>query len=257
MKLVMMSVVGLVFSQAAYAQTEPGGSDWVVQISPYLWASGLKGNISPFRPGPTIPIEKGFSEVMEDLNFGGFLNVWARRDKIVVSGDMMFVNTTNSKAGNLPALPGIPAGIPVSGDVDTKEFMLTLQAGYRFYDTPGVTLDGLAGARYWHVSNELTVNALGQSRSYKESFDWFDPLVGIRGFARINDRWSAQGQADIGGFGVGSDMTWSVLATVNYVLTDRASLSVGYRVLDVDYDDDGHVFDTRMKGPVIGATWRF
>ncbi|SMO83346.1 hypothetical protein [Paracoccus laeviglucosivorans] len=260
MKTMTLSVLGLVFAQAAHGQalsTQTEGSDWVVQVSPYLWATGIEGRVSPFRRGPTIGVEKDFSDVMEELELGGFLNVWARRDKLVFSGDLMFVNTNDSKAGRLPALPGVPPGLPVSGDVDTKEFMLTLQGGYRFYDTPGLTLDGLAGARYWHVSNELTVKALGQSRTFKESFSWFDPLVGLRAFAPINDRWSVQGQADIGGFGVGSDMTWSVLATVNYVVTDSASISVGYRVLDVDYEDDGHVFDTRMQGPVIGATWRF
>lgn len=111
--------------------------------------------------------------------------------------------------------------------------------------------------RYWHISNELTASAAGQTLTAKESFDWFDPLVGLRGFARINKDWSLQAQADIGGFGAGSDLTWSVLATANYIVTDSASISFGYRVLDVAYDHDGHVFDTRMQGPVIGATWRF
>lgn len=260
MKTMTLSILGLCLAQAAYGQALPAsdtGSDWTVQVSPYLWATGIDGNVSPFRRGPTIGVEKDFSDVMEELQMGGFLNVWARRDKFVLSADLMFVNTTDSKTGSLPALPGLPPGLPVSGDVDTKEFMLTLQGGYRFHDTPGLTLDGLVGARYWHVSNRLTVNALGQSRSFKESFDWFDPLVGLRAFARIDDRWSVQAQADIGGFGVGSDLTWSALATVNYIVTDSASISFGYRVLDVDYEDDGHVFDTRMQGPVIGATWRF
>lgn len=260
MKTMTLSVLGLVLAQAAQGQaleTEIAGSDWVVQVSPYLWATGVEGRVSPFRRGPAIGIEKDFSEVMDELELGGFLNVWARRDQFVLSADLMFVNTTDSKSGTLPALPGLSPGLPVRGDVDTKEFMLTLQGGYRFYDTPGLTLDGLAGARYWHISNELSVNALGQNRTFKESFDWVDPLLGLRGFARIDDRWSVQAQADIGGFGIGSDMTWSVLATVNYIVTDKASLSFGYRVLDVDYDKDGHVFDTRMQGPVIGATWRF
>lgn len=76
--------------------------------------------------GLIVFIEKGFLEVMEDLNFGGFLNVWVWCDKIVVLGDMMFVNIINSKVGNLFVLFGIFVGILVSGDVDIKEFMLIL-----------------------------------------------------------------------------------------------------------------------------------
>jgi len=35
------------------------------------------------------------------------------------------------------------------------------------------------------------------------------------------------------------------------------SSSAGYKVLDVDYDRDGHVYKTRLSGPVAGLTWRF
>ena len=31
----------------------------------------------------------------------------------------------------------------------------------------------------------------------------------------------------------------------------------GYKALSVDYDEDGHVFDATLKGPVLGLTWRF
>ncbi|WP_350283683.1 hypothetical protein [Nitrosomonas sp.] len=66
-----------------------------------------------------------------------------------------------------------------------------------------------------------------------------------------------QGQVDIGGFGADSDLIWSALVTVNYVLGDRLSLSVGYKVLDVGYDHKGHVYDIRLSSPVFGMTYRF
>lgn len=229
------------------------------QVTPYLWAAGLSGQISPFRRGPTIGVDKSFSDVFEDLNFGGFINIWARHDRFVFSGDIMYVNTTDSHAfGPLPALPvPVPPGITVEGRVDSSEFMATLQGGYRVIDAPTFSLDGLAGVRIWHVSNDVTVSALGMSRSYGESFGWVDPVVGARAFLQLSDRFSLQGQADIGGFGAGSDLTWSALATLNYVINDHLSLSAGYKTLDVDYRKDGNVFDTRLQGPVLGATWRF
>ena len=39
-------------------------------------------------------------------------------------------------------------------------------------------------------------------------------------------------------------------------LADRLE-QAGYKVLDVDYDHRGHVFDTRLQGPAFGMTWRF
>lgn len=236
-----------------------GGTPWALQITPYLWAAGIKGSISPFRSGPTIGVDKSFSDVMHDLNFGGFVNVWGRYDRFVFSGDMMYVDTTDEKtSGPLPPLPPpLPPIASVNGSVDTKEFMSTLQAGYRVYDSPAFTLDALGGVRFWHISNQVTVQAGSLSGSYKESFGWADPVIGARAFLRMTDTLSLQAQADFGGFDVGSRQTWQVMATANYVVTDHLSVSAGYKVLSVDYRSDGHVFDTRLSGPVLGATWRF
>ncbi len=244
------------------------GTDWAFQATGYLWATGLNGNISPFRRAPTLHVEKSFSDVMDDLNFGGFLNIWGRYDRFVLSGDLMYVDTTDSKAtGPLPALqipglPILPAGAAVGANVDTQEFMATLQAGYRVIDADGFSLDALAGARFWYISNDVAVTAshplIGSvSASHRESFGWVDPVIGAQAFFSLTDKLSVQGQVDIGGFGEGSDLTWSALATVNYVFTDTLSVSAGYKVLDVDYSHDGYVFDSRLSGPVVGLTYRF
>lgn len=250
---------------AEHVPAEP--PNWALQVTPYMWAAGLDGHISPFRRGPTIGVEKSFSDVMDDLNFGGFINIWGRYDRFVFSGDIMYVDTTDSHStGPLPAftIPGvgvIPPGGNIDAKVDTKQFTATLMGGYRVIDTPQFTLDALGGARFWHISNDVkltgSLGGMSGSVSYDESFGWVDPLVGLRAFLPLTEKLSLQGQADIGGFGAGSDLTWSALATVNYAFSDRLSASVGYKVLDVDYDHNGHVYDTRLSGPVLGMTYRF
>ncbi len=234
-------------------------ADQALQVTPYLWAAGLDGRISPFRRAPTIGIEKSFSDVLDGLEFGGFVNLWLRRGQFVFSGDVMYVSTRDGHAfGPLPPLPvPVPPGTVVEGRIDSRQASATLQAGYRVVDTGDFTLDALAGLRAWRLSNDVTVGALGVSRSYGERFDWVDPVVGMRAFRRLSGDWSLQAQLDVGGLGVGSDSTWSALATVNYVAGDRFSVSGGYKVLDVDYDHGGHVYDVRLKGPAFGLTWRF
>lgn len=77
----------------------------------------------------------------------------------------MYVDTTGSKAAGplpalqIPGLPTLPAGAAVGANVDTQEFMATLQAGYRVIDADGFSLDALAGARFWHISNDVAVTA--------------------------------------------------------------------------------------------------
>jgi hypothetical protein len=241
--------------------------NWALQVTPYMWAAGLDGHISPFRRGPTIGVEKSFSDVMDDLNFGGFINIWGRYDRFVFSGDIMYVNTTDSHStGPLPTftIPGVgvlPPGGNIDAKVDTKQFTATLMGGYRVIDTPQFTLDALGGARLWYISNDVkltgSLGGISGSVSYGESFGWVDPLVGLRAFLPLTEKLSLQGQADIGGFDAGSDLTWSALATINYVFNEHLSASVGYKVLDVDYEHNGYVYDTRLNGPVLGMTYRF
>lgn len=241
--------------------------NWALQVTPYIWAARLDGHVSPFQRGPTIRVEKSFSEVMDNLNFGGFINIWGRYDRFVFSGDIMYVDTTDIHGiGPLPALsiPGvgvIPPGGNIDAKVDTKQLTATFMGGYRLIDAPQYSLDALAGVRLWHISNKVKLTGshggLSGSASYDESFGWVDPLVGLRVFLPVTEKLSVQGQADIGGFGAGSDFTWSTLITVNYAFRDSLSASVGYKLLDVDYDYNGHVYDTRLSGPALGMTYRF
>lgn len=63
--------------------------------------------------------------------------------------------------------------------------------------------------------------------------------------------------ADVGGFGVGSDLTWQLFGGVTYRFNQTVSAALGYRHLDVDYEKDSFVWNVSFSGPVIGALFRF
>lgn len=107
----------------------------------------------------------------------------------------------------------IPPGATVSAALDTTQFTATLLGGYRVVDTPQFTLDALAGARLWRISNDLTVTAshatIGTpTASHGQDFDWVDPAAGARAFIALTETLSLRLQAEIGGFGAGSDFSW-------------------------------------------------
>ena len=60
-------------------------------------------------------------------------------------------------------------------------------------------------------------------------------------------------QQDRRRFGIGSDLAWQLMGTVNYRINSRFSLSVGYRHYDVGYEDDGFIFDAAQSGPIVGT----
>tara|TARA_B100001778_G_scaffold318640_1_gene307384 strand:- start:1533 stop:2333 length:801 start_codon:yes stop_codon:yes gene_type:complete len=241
---------------AAPETSAPSTSNWALQITPYLWATGVKGKVSPFGVGPTVHVDRSFSEGRDGLNIAGFVNVWGRYERFVLSADMMYTDTSDEDTYRFPGTSQLPP-FEATGKLNTRQFMATVQGGYRVLDTPTFTFDALAGIRLWHISNEITASGLGRSISYDESFGWVDPVVGARAFFNVTDRLSVQAQADIGGFDVNSDLTWSFLSTVNYTFTEHLSFSAGYKIVDTDYEKDGHVYDTRLSGPVLGVTYRF
>jgi hypothetical protein len=198
-----------------------------------------------------VRIEKTFSDIFEQLELAGFVNLYGRYGRWILSADAMYVNLSDSETVGPVPYVGV-----IGAKYDTAQFSATLQGGYRAVDTGRITLDVLGGIRHWHLWNKLEVSAAGKHLSVKSDYGWTDPLVGARAHFHLNDAFSLLVQGDVGGFG-GADSTWQLLATANYKINERLALSVGYKTLSVDYDADGHVFQSTLSGPVGGITLRF
>ncbi len=108
----------------------------------------------------------------------------------------------------------------------------------------------LASALDTQVSDRLPT-------STSDSKQWVDPIIGARAQYNFNDRWFVAGNADIGGFGVSSDITWSLEATVGYNFTQKISAELGYRYMYTDYSDGGFVYDMAQAGIYTGVNIRF
>ncbi|WP_287884089.1 MULTISPECIES: hypothetical protein [Paracoccus] len=219
--------------------------DWSGQVTPYVWAAGLGGDVTPMTGAPTLSLDKSISEVLEDTDGAFFLSGYARHDRLVLMGDFSW--SSSSKSGTVP--PGLPA------EGKLRQRSLTLLAGWRAVENQQFTLDLLGGARAWSVKSSVTV--AGGAMQASPGKDFVDPILAARANIALAPQWSAILYADIGGFGAGSENTSQILATVNYQVNDNLWVSAGYRQLSVDYRSGGTAVDVTMAGPLLGATWRF
>lgn len=219
--------------------------DWSGQITAYGWGAGVTGDFTPIPGGPTLSFDASLSEVLEDLDGAFFLSGLARRENLVLFGDLTY--SRSSRAGI------VPPGIPASGEVTIRS--LTVAAGRRLDGGNGTTVDVLGGVRAWDIDGAVAIPLAGVSRSPSQSF--VDPIVAMRVNAPLSDRWSVIGYVDLGGFGVGSDFTWQAAVTANYQMRGAAYLSIGWRHLSVDYSDEGTAFEGAMTGPLLGLTLQF
>jgi hypothetical protein len=82
---------------------------------------------------------------------------------------------------------------------------------------------------------------------------WFDPYVGLGGRYNFNKAWYLTAKGDIGGFGVGSDLTWQAYGALGCQVTRSIFVEAGYRYLYTDYDHDGFLYKVTQSGVQITA----
>lgn len=80
-----------------------------------------------------------------------------------------------------------------------------------------------------------------------------DPYVGFQGRYEIADNLYAVGRGVIGGFGVGSELTWNLYGAIGTSLSETTTMEIGYRYLYTDYVTGGFEYDAAMKGLFIGT----
>lgn len=88
------------------------------------------------------------------------------------------------------------------------------------------------------------------------SKSWVDPLVGFRARLNLTEKLYLAARADIGGFGVGSDLAWNVFGALGSQWNKRWSTELGWRTLSIDYSDGGFIYDTKTSGLFLGLTCR-
>jgi hypothetical protein len=229
----------------AAAAEDMAEDSWRYQITPYVWASGVSGSLTPFTGGPTVSFDQSFGDILDSLDGAFFIAGLARKDRWVLSGDLTFVNTSN--AGTLPG------GAPASGKL--RQSTLTLLGGYTVVQTPEATVDLMAGLRIFRTEVSVAVPLGGIAASGSKTF--YDATLAVRGMFPVADRWSLMFYGDYAGFGSGPEHSWQILGVANWEMRENLFLSGGYRQLNVDYDENGTAVDVKMSGPILGLTWRF
>jgi len=228
---------------------------WQYRLTPYLWFAGLKGDVATIPGAPAAPIDISPSEAIEDTETGLMLLFDARRGRHGVFADFLYADVRSDEEL-------LPSPIALTLRSVTKTTIFSLAYQYEILRQDDTVVDLIAGARYWNIDSELSFGSgTGgplDGRRVDNDESWFDPMLGIKGRMPLgNSAFYVEGGAGLGGFTLGSDLFYEVSGAIGYQWTPAIGTALGYRLFDVDYDDDGFVYDARQQGWQLGLTWAF
>jgi opacity protein-like surface antigen len=153
---------------------------------------------------------------------------------------------------------GDPSGVYSGVDIKSDFAYGTGAISYRLAPMGKLQTDLFAGARVWHVHNELDFKSgAAAAVSTDGSRTWADPILGAKLSYNFTEHWYATVLGDAGGFGAGSDLTWSVFGGVGYRFTELFSATVGYRYMHLDYAKDNFRMDANVQGFLVGLGFHF
>lgn len=240
-KFVCVAGLLVVLGSGTSAQAQAPTDEWQVTLSPYLMGASMSG-VSALR-GVEVDVDVSASDVFSNLQFGAMGFVVARKGNWGVGGDFIWM-----------ALGTSTERPPANIDVD--------QGGFAFYGLRriGAAADVTFGARVNLLQGRLKLKGPLQVEREQDKA-WVDPLVGVILRTPGERRVGFKLYSEIGGFGMGSDFAWQIFPTVSIGLTKRASFDLGYRWLDMDYQDgegnERFAYDVLTQGPVAGFVFRF
>ncbi len=227
----------------------PVDSGWKYQVGLDGWFTALDGSIG-VRGLPAADVNVSALDAIEHLEgvFAGSFR--ASGDSWLLYSDFMWSKiSADADVG------------PFGGNVgfEQEQILFTGLVGYELpVNVENMELYATGGLRYQKYKVDISIDPVffpGTDRSGSQS--WVDPIVGMALHYDINDRWFVDVMADVGGFGIASDITLQGTATVGYNWTDTISSSFGYRALYTDHQDGGFRYDATQHGLFTRLSFNF
>ena len=232
----------------AAGATPLAAQEWTGNFTLYGWLPVIEGSQEGKDGQPIVSLDA--KDILEALDLAFMATGQVRKDRFGVLFDVVYADLSSDAEAKSP--------FTAKASVGTTVWFATLAGTYRLTGDDENFVDVYAGARYYDASADLDVSLLSDrvKRTVNVDADWVDPIIGVQGRYPFNERWSIYGFGDVGGFDVGSNLTWQAYSGVNYAFSDRFAGNLGVRFMSIDYEDDVKI-DVDLYGPVFGVTYRF
>jgi len=246
--LVALAVLDSAPAPAAWLDVPAPTSKWTFDWAPYYWSASLSGDLT--IDGQDVDLDGGGGDGSsgETALYGYLGHLEAHHGPWSFVLAPIFIKY--DVLGGQP--PTTDADVTIKAQVHEAFVAREFAEGWEW----------MAGARYQQIETDLDLSIGGvPSSSHESSRNWTDPIVGARYRTPLGGDWSLHTRADIGGFGVGSDFAWNASAMAQYKFSELFGMTLGYRALSIDFEDQGPsgriAYNLSMYGPIIGVSFSF
>ena len=229
------------------AKAQEKRDNWSFDFSPYLWVAGVDLETSlPSVPSSTPGVDRFDTKIGAGAMFGA----QAHYKSLGLLVDFAWLRLDTEALHPGPAFSAVDLKSDFIHSTLALTYSLPLQG--RFH------ADLLAGARLWHVNEDLRFEG-GALPGFAASGDktWVDPIIGADLRYDLSKSWYADVKGTVGGFGVAADIAYEVFGGVGYRITDWCSVTAGYRYLHEDYSRDRFGFNLDAHGFLLGFGFHF
>ncbi len=223
--------------------------EWKFTTAPYLLLPAMKGDVA--INGIPVDVNVTPGDILDNLDFGLMLYFEATKEKWALSFDLLYMDL--GKDGTTPLASR-------EASVDIKQLGATVNGLYRINNW----LETGIGGRLNSVKSGVKITAgeyILPGTDFSMTETWFDPLIVTRVMTEVNEKWRIGALADIGGFGIGSDLSWQFNPFVEYRFSKLFGLAVAYRWLAMDYNNGSgtnyFLYDLTISGAEIGFLFHF
>ena len=245
-----VTLIGLLAGSSAFAAEAPAG--WQHTVFIYGMGAAIDGEaqIGPIE----VAVDASMSDVFDSLEFGAMAAYRADNGTWSFTADATFMGLGAHETHETPA------DGQVKGEIDVDQTTLMGTFGRRWTEH----LEFLFGLAYVDLSMDLSLASTSGGPldvAASRDADWIDPTLGLRYERPLGGDWSLNLRGDIGGFGVGSDFMYHLLAGGRWQASETIGLFLGYRLISYDYEEGQNQnylrFDLTEQGPMLGVSISF
>lgn len=252
-RYILLPLLFIACSFQISAQETTKDKKWHFLAEPYLMFPSMNGETG-IGEYLILPAEAKPSDIFSHLQMAAMLYFEARTDKWAITTDLVYMNLKQDVT---------PGKLLNSGKVNVKQMIWEVAGLYRIFSFWEIGVGGRLNNL--QTEHDVLINTLPKGTTKEETGSynktWFDPIIITRLSTDIKDKWLFQAIGDVGGFGVGSKLTWQVQGYAGYRFCKLFQLSLGYRYLSTDYSSGDEpkefVFNMSEFGPVIRFGFNF